>query len=679
MAEDAHAACDIKGLAHIPYPHRATRFAAELHENRYHVNAATHQAKSSGTTLEGGPAELAEATLAAQLGETLQALAASSSAAFDLLNQAPGQAVIVDRDLVVRWANPAFARFLDTATANVVGRPLAAFLGDLDRHGARFARAFAGDAVDFLLSTTLPSGDGCDLNLYLRAVRNAADEVQALCIFMGAPGADELGAQALPGTAQAMRQVVRSLPDLVLVLDRELHVLFANRAVDRRNPDELQGLHITEFFPEHLHPAALASMHRVLARGEVDGYAAEIDGLDGQTRHFDVRVSAIRRDAKIVGLTLNAAETTEQIRAERAIATQARMIESMLEGVAVVNERGVIEITNPAFDTMFAYRRGELIGRGMSLLAGWPFEGGERWQANPDDPRDAAHSANSVLLEFDGRRRDGSHFSAAGVLSGFEVAGRNHSLVVLQDVSERKQLERAILQAVNREQYRIGNDLHDGLGQELTGVALMLRGVAGRVTVEYPAILPEIESITRLVNNAIESTRALARGLSPVNLERGGLQDALESLAMHASELYGVPTVFTHRLQPPRLLNAELANHLYRIAQEAVRNAVRHGNARSIRLHLSSARAKVKLAISDDGVGMPPGALDAAGMGLKIMRYRARILGGTVGFEPAEPSGTKVVCECPLEMPGGSTTPRRKPRQRNRPVARVSSLPAQRD
>ena len=81
-------------------------------------------------------------------------------------------------------------------------------------------------------------------------------------------------------------------------------------------------------------------------------------------------------------------------------------------------------------------------------------------------------------------------------------------------------------------------------------------------------------------------------------------------------------------------MNAELANHLYRIAQEAVRNAVRHGQARSIRLHLSSSRAKVRLSITDDGVGMPIDATDAAGMGLKTMRYRARILGGDVRFEP---------------------------------------------
>lgn len=473
----------------------------------------------------------------------------------------------------------------------------------------------------------------------------------------------------MTGTAQAMRQVIGSLPDLVLVLDRELHILFANRAVGRRSAQQLEGLHISEFLPAHLHPVALASMHRVLASGQIDSYAAQIDGVDGQTRHFDIRVSAIRRDQRIVGVTLNATETTEQIRAERAIATQARMIESMLEGVAVINEDGTIGITNPAFDTLFGYERGELIGLHMSTLAGWPFEHPDRWQSNAANGGPASNPAGSTILEFDGRHRSGHHFAASGVLSRFEVAGRNHSLVVLQDVSERKQLERAILQAVNREQYRIGNDLHDGLGQELTGIALMLRGLAGRLSAEYPPILPEIEGITRLVSNAIESTRALARGLSPVNLERGGLQDALESLAMHASELYGVPVVFTHRVPANRLLNAELANHLYRIAQEAVRNAVRHGNARSIRLHLSAARAKVRLAIADDGVGMPSGAMDATGMGLKIMRYRARILGGEVSFEAVQSGGTRVVCECPIQLAQGTARTRR-------PKRRVRASPA---
>jgi PAS domain S-box-containing protein len=441
----------------------------------------------------------------------------------------------------------------------------------------------------------------------------------------------------------ALRQLIDAMSEFVFVLDRGLRVMIANRSVGKRGPRQLEGTEVTDFFPKHLHQTALSTLHRVLATGQIDGFAAEIEGLDGNARHFDIRVSPIRSEERIAALILRASETTEQIRAERAIATQARMIESMLEGVAVLTERGVIEITNPAFDTLFGHRRGELIGREMSSLAGYPFEQPERWQAV------AGETGGSLQVEFDGRHADGSLFAAAGVLSRFEVAGRNHSLVVLQDVSARKHLERAILEAVNREQYRIGNDLHDGLGQELTGVALMMRGVAGRLSSEYPPILPEIEGITRLVNNAIESTRALARGLSPVNLERGGLQDALEGLAMHASEIYGVKVTCTHRVKTTHPLGAELANHLYRIAQEAVRNAVRHGQARSIRLHLHGARAKVRLTVTDDGVGMAVDPLDAAGMGLKIMRYRARILGGEVRFERNEPTGMRIVCECPLE------------------------------
>jgi PAS domain S-box-containing protein len=449
------------------------------------------------------------------------------------------------------------------------------------------------------------------------------------------------GAVAAALRNETLRQVLGALPQFAFVLDRTLRVVSANRSVGGRSPQQLEGLSVTECFPENLHETTLASLHRVLATGQIDGFSTEIEAFRGESRHFDIRVTPVREADAIVALILIASETTEQVRAERAIATQARMIESMLEGVAVINDQGVIEITNPAFDALFGRGRGELIGREMATLAGWPFERPERWRLTSGD--------QTLRVEFDGWRADGNHFAAQGVLSRFEVAGRNHSLVVLQDVSERKQLERAILEAVNREQYRIGNDLHDGLGQELTGIALMLRGVAGRLTTEYPPILPEIESITRLVSNAIESTRSLARGLSPVNLERGGLKDALEGLAMHAAELYGVQIVCTHRGTSAHPLSPELANHLYRIAQEAVRNAVRHGNARTIRLHLHGARAKVRLTVTDDGVGLPQDAMDAQGMGLKIMSYRARMLGGEVRFERAEPQGVRIVCECPIE------------------------------
>jgi PAS domain S-box-containing protein len=597
------------------------------------------------------PASKPAGVLDESLRAAIRELSDSSSLALQLLNASPVQLLVLDRELTVRWVNDGFAAARQIAATAAEGEPAAKFFGDLTAHAMHFKRALEGTGAHFVRRTTaLPDNSVGDVNVHLRAIQDAGGTVTGLCMCIGDLDVMRSDDRGLPNTAEGLRQVLGSLPNYVFVLDRELKVLFANRAVASLSINELEGLHITKVFPTKLHPVALTTLHRVLATGQLDGFSAELDAPD--SRHFDMHVTPVRGGGKTVALTLVATETTEQVRAERAIATQARMIESMLEGVAVVNEQGVIEITNPAFDRMFGYGRGDLIGKDMAELTNGAFTQRGRW------PLQA--TASSLTLEFEAQRRDSTGFAAAGVLSRFEVAGRNHSLVVLQDVSERKQLERAILLAVNREQYRIGNDLHDGLGQELTGIALMLRGVAGRLLTEYPAILPEVEGITRLVSNAIENTRALARGLSPVNLERGGLQDALEGLAMNAMELYGVQVVFSHRLQVAKPLGAELANHLYRIAQEAVRNAVHHGRARTIRLHLTTTRAKVSLAITDDGVGLPEQAMDATGMGLKIMRYRARMLGGEVHFERVQPTGTRVVCECPIEL--GSPSARAKPR-----------------
>ena len=599
------------------------------------------------------------------LRSAIRELSSAPPLALQLLSAAPVQLVVLDRDLIVRWVNEGFAEAREIQAGDAVGRPAADFFGDLSARGTFITRAFQGERLHFIMRTTaLPDKSIRDVNVYLRPLQDARG-VCGLCMCVGDLGVLRDDDRAMPSTADALRQVLGSLPNYAFVLDREMNVLFANRPVGALSIEQVEGLHITNVFPRKLHPVAMTTLHRVLATGQVDGFAAELDGPDSPARHFDIQVTPVRRDDKIVALTLIATETTEQVRAERAIATQARMIESMLEGVAVVNEQGVIEITNPAFDRMFGFGRGVLIGRDMGELTNGAFTQRGRWPL-----RD---SAGPLTLEFEVQRRDGTAFTASGVLSRFEVASRNHSLVVLQDVSERKQLERAILLAVNREQYRIGNDLHDGLGQELTGIALMLRGVAGRLTTEYPTILPEVEGITRLVSNAIENTRALARGLSPVNLERGGLQDALEGLSMNAIELYGVQVVFSHRLTGSKPLGAELANHLYRIAQEAVRNAVRHGQARTIRLHLAVTRGKVSLAITDDVTGLPEQAMDATGMGLKIMRYRARMLGGEVHFERAEPTGTRVVCECPIERTTPSSRPKQAARSTKPKAAKSSS------
>jgi PAS domain S-box-containing protein len=565
---------------------------------------------------------------------------------------------VLDDKGAVTWTNAAFDALVGGQPT--LGTPWNPLVQPSIEHESAMRRALEGHAGGAVCRLC-----NCPEELYLRYSSIVGSHGRVVGLALAAQKVT--GQRALEASARhahmLLQQVAGATLDYVLILNRELRVLYANKAAEGSSPDKLIGLTLREVAPSGVYEELLPLLRRVAETGQADRTALRVAQTHGDARHFDVRAMPVRREGEISALTVIASEITEQLRAERAIAMQARMIESMLEGVAVLDEAQVIEVSNPAFDAMFGYRRGELIGREFATLANRALNELERWT-----PSATSRKSASLHLEFDGRRRDGSVFAVAGVLSRFEIAGRNQSLLVLQDVSERQQLERAILQAVNREQFRIGNDLHDGLGQELTGIALMLRGVAGRMQTECPALMPEIDGITKLVSNAVESTRALARGLSPVNLERGGLKDALEGLAMHARELYAVQVTFAHRLQGAKPLAPELANHLYRIGQEAVRNAVRHGNARFIRLHLSVTRGKVRLVIADDGSGLPAQALEAPGMGLKIMRYRARMVGGEVRFEAAEPQGTRVICECPLELSSLSTisAPATKPKRKRR-------------
>jgi hypothetical protein len=244
------------------------------------------------------------------------------------------------------------------------------------------------------------------------------------------------------------------------------------------------------------------------------------------------------------------------------------------------------------------------------------------------------------------RRADGSEFVGEVIAEPIDLASAQKWLLVVQDVSERKQLEREVLDIANRERLRLGTDLHDGLGQELTGVALMLRTVATHLGREAPAAVPRIDGIVRLVNHAIESTRAMARGLAPVSIDQGGLGSALEELASRSRAAYGVQVRLRRTIPADLLISENTANHLYRITQEAISNSIRHGRAGNVMVTLRERTGQLELSVSDDGVGFAEGRAHSRGMGLKIMKYRARMIGGTIEIRPRRPVGTRVKCVC---------------------------------
>lgn len=237
-----------------------------------------------------------------------------------------------------------------------------------------------------------------------------------------------------------------------------------------------------------------------------------------------------------------------------------------------------------------------------------------------------------------------------------EVAGL---VCVSRDITANRLLEEELSEVANREQRRIGSDLHDGLGQELTGLSLMLRGVETAVTREAPQLATQITRIREVLSQAIQSTRALARGLAPVNLERGGLPAALEHLARQYSGTYGLRCEYHGNLAPNSTIDETPATHLYRIAQESITNAAKHSKAQMIAVSLATQGDGLILEVKDDGKGIPEELVQhPTGMGLRLMEYRARMIGGELTVARVETGGTSISCFCPLSPSGQFLRPR---------------------
>jgi PAS domain S-box-containing protein len=221
-----------------------------------------------------------------------------------------------------------------------------------------------------------------------------------------------------------------------------------------------------------------------------------------------------------------------------------------------------------------------------------------------------------------------------GIASGISIS--------MRDITERKRLEQEILDVSGRERRSIGRDLHDGLGQELTGVALMLRGLSSRIQQRCPDVVENVNEIIGHLNQSIETARSLARGLLPVRTETGGLSAALRALAARSRDLYGLEVTFRSELCPEFSFAETDASHLYRITQEALTNASRHGHASLVDISLTAKEDGFTLRITDNGVGFVRAAPSAPGMGLKIMQYRADMIGAKFEIAANRPRGTVI-------------------------------------
>lgn len=235
-----------------------------------------------------------------------------------------------------------------------------------------------------------------------------------------------------------------------------------------------------------------------------------------------------------------------------------------------------------------------------------------------------------------------------------DAAGNPRNIIAAGvDVTDSKRMEQEILDISAREQARIGQDLHDGLGQHLTGIAFMSKAVEGNLTDRGQPEAGDVARIVERVNQAISKTRQLSRGLLP--LSPGGLMPSLERLSDEVEEVFGIACRF--HCEPPIFIRDEnLATHLYRIAQEAVNNAVKHGRPTEIEIDVARDGEGMTMRIADNGSGIAPAqdSKTAQGMGLRIMHYRAKMIGARLQVSENQESGMSVSCHLPGPSEAGT-------------------------
>jgi len=218
-------------------------------------------------------------------------------------------------------------------------------------------------------------------------------------------------------------------------------------------------------------------------------------------------------------------------------------------------------------------------------------------------------------------------------------------------LAELRIASRLLVNISEEEKRRIGGELHDGLGQHLTGVACLAAALRDQLRSESSAHADRANQIAGLVNSAIEIARMCARGLCPVKMEQSGLQAALEDLAHHVRQVHRIDCRFENDGLPIEP-DPESALHLYRIAQEAVTNATRHGGAGIVLIRLDAGGQFPSLTVADNGCGFDPDApREGAGIGLRLMQQRAAMLGGSFEIQTLSERGIRIRCHFPRGRP----------------------------
>ena len=461
--------------------------------------------------------------------------------------------------------------------------------------------------------------------------------------------------QALHESEQRFRNIYQNASTGIAITDwegRYVHCNPAYCAIMGYSEKELLQKH----FQSLIHPedgARNLDFVRRLMAGDIPSFEMENRYVrkNGTTARVHRFVSVLRDDkGNPVNLMALVSDVTEQRNAEEKTHRERerlrRMVDTAQVGIVILSPEGEVREANDALLRMIGWTREEFAAQGLHWRKLTPPEYRDlnRKAAEELSRRGSAEPAERVIL-----RKDDTRIPV--LCNGVMLPGdQGHEFAVfVTDLTEQRRLEGALQDAGEAAQARIARDLHDGLGQQLGGVLYLGRLLQHDLKARGAPEAGQAAELNSLVKDALNLTRHVARGLHPVPAQPDGLMLALQALIEQVAR--GAKATLIFECQPPVLLeDVRVASHLYRIAQEALNNALKHSRATRIEVALWRDPAAIYLAVRDNGIGLAHGPA-GHGLGMHTMKHRARLVGGLLTIENASDGGAKITCQVPLPFP----------------------------
>jgi len=450
------------------------------------------------------------------------------------------------------------------------------------------------------------------------------------------------------------KEILDHISECVITTDLNGVVTYWNRGSERMfgySEEEILGHSISTIYPGPIRDQFDRDLQKLRKGEEINEQWRSIT-KDGKVFWIDVHAKPVfdyKETPKAIIASVHDIQHLKKVETEleESKAQAQAILETTVDGIITTNEEGIILSFNEAASNIFGYDADEVIGNNATMLMPEPHKD-EHDEYMKRYRETGEKNIIGKRRELTGKRKDGSLFPIELSVSEVKWNGNRIFTGVVNDISERRRLEREILRVSEEERRNLGQDLHDGLGQMLTGIGLISQNLARKLKSNGIAGADEVQEISDLIKEADEYAKSLAQGMVQVNIEEEGLEAALCNLCKQVKKFFGIDCSFAFQ-ENIEIGNSMRALHLYRIAQEAISNAVKHGNAHSVEVKMKESNGHIVMSIKDDGIGFGESSQPnkEKGMGIHIMKYRANMMSGRLDILETEDDMTKVICKIP--------------------------------